>query len=87
MLAGPKRQQRIGMADLRRRAERDGIEFDAGIQHLRERAEVRQALHGGMAAGARHDGDAVGLGDGGNVLVAGDLADAHDPEANVRHVR
>ena len=78
MLAGQDRLTGRLIADLRRLAQDDGIHVGFARQH---RAEIGIVVHPFALRVAAGDGDqidAVDLGDRGQMLVAGDLAQAYE---------
>ena len=86
MLAGLKRGLRLGATDLRRRAQRDGVDLRPVAQQLLDRAEMRQAGQRGIAARDRRQSHALGGSDGRDVLIPGDLAEADDGDTKRAHL-
>ena len=85
VLAGGECRMGCFVAVLRRHAQRNGIDVRHGFQHRADGRIARDALHRAVTArGGRQFVAAVG-GDGGEVLVADDLADADDGELDGGH--
>jgi hypothetical protein len=81
--AGLDRLHRDGAAHLRRRAERDGVDPLPARDQIGDVVEVRHALDAfAVAADGRGERDGGLAGDGGDVLVVGDLAHADQREAD-----
>ncbi len=87
MLAGRQRRFGLRAAHLRRGAERHRVDVGPIRQHFVERGEMRDAVERRVAAGDRRQLDPLRRRDGGDVLVAGDLAEADDGEADGSHAQ
>ena len=74
------------MADLRRLAERHGVDLDTGRKHLLDIREICDAVDRCVATGGGGEEVVRVPGQGGKVLVADDLADADDAEPDGRFV-
>src|SRR6185437_16731816 len=85
MLAGPQRRVRLEMTPLRRRTQRHGIDIRHGQQQRVERGKMRDAGNRCIAAGDGGKFDAFGAGDCRDMLIAGDLAEPNNGEANGGH--
>lgn len=80
MLAGEQSRPRLLEPALRRRAERDRVDPRLCRQQGVDVGVGRQARLGGVPAADRGQGQAGGGGDGGEMLVAGDLAETDQGE-------
>ena len=76
VLAGLDGRARRLVAELRRHAQRHGVDADVGGEHFLDRREIGDAVDGGVAAGRGDQIEVAIAGDGRQVLVANDLADA-----------
>lgn len=85
VLAGDERLISGLVAVLRRHAERNGIDRRLGVEHRLDRRIAVDAFDSAMAAGRGDELEIGILGDGGEMLVADDLADADDGEIDRRH--
>ncbi len=85
MLAGLQRGRRLGVAHLRRCAERNGIDIARTFEQFVERRVMGDAIDGGIAADNGGEFDARGLGNRGNVLVFGNLSETNDGNAYGSH--
>jgi hypothetical protein len=85
VLAGRQGQVGQGVARLGRGAQRHRVDRHVAGQQLGQGREVRDAVEVGVAADDGDQFEAVVGGDGGQVLVAGDLAQADEGEADRRH--
>ncbi len=74
-----------GVADLRRRAEADRVDVRPGRQQRLERVEILDPVYAARAADRGGQLERVRRGEGRDVLVAGDLADADERELSGCH--
>jgi hypothetical protein len=72
-------------ANLRRRAEHHGIDRRTIVQQLIERGEMRQIRMRGMATGDRCQRHAICRCYSANMLIARDLAEAHNGNPDRTH--
>ena len=84
MLAGLERRASRLVADLRRHAERHGVEIACRREHRLDRREIRDAVHRGVAAGGGDELVVGVFGERRQMLVADDLADADDAKPDGR---
>src|SRR5882724_1032111 len=85
MLAGGERHRRLRAADLRRGAQRHGIDGRTFAQQLVKRRHVRHTGERSVAAGNGGQLHALRRGDRRYVLVTRDLAEADDGDAKRTH--
>jgi hypothetical protein len=85
MLAGGKRHRRLRVTNLRRGAQRHCVDRRAVAQQFVERRRVRHAGKRGIAAGDGNQLHAVSRSDRRHMLVACDLAEADDGDAERVH--
>jgi hypothetical protein len=68
------------VAELRRHAERYGLEFRHGVEHRLDIRKIRDAVHLAVPAGGGGEQVVAVLGQGRQVLVANNLSHADDAE-------
>jgi hypothetical protein len=85
VLAACERRRGLGAPHLRRRAQRHRIDRRTVAEQFFQRGEMRHIRQPGIAAGDRGKRHAIGSGDGGNVLITRDLAQADDGDAQCGH--
>jgi hypothetical protein len=73
------------MANLRWRAECNGMDIRPTIEQFVEGREMLDAVDGGIAAGNGGEFDARSFGNCGNVLVSGNLSETDDGNADSSH--
>ncbi|MCY1243047.1 hypothetical protein D9M72_560500 [compost metagenome] len=85
MLAGVECCAGGVVAILRRHAERYRVDRWDGFQHRFDRLEIIDAIDGAVAAGRGNQPVVAVFGNGRQVLVTNDLADADKRDLNWRH--
>ncbi len=85
MFAGLKGRARGLIPVLRWHAERYRVDCGNGLQHRFDRLEIIDAIDGAVAARRSNQVVVVVLGNGRQVLVTNDLADADKRDLNWRH--
>ncbi len=78
VLAGFESRAGRLMPHLRRLAKRHGVDLDTGSQHFLDGGKIGDAVDRRVAAGGCDEAVVAVLGEGGQMLVADDLADADD---------